>query len=128
MDVEQHSIVEFPVPQARGGVVKVRVLRFKKPTLLRKDNLIVMYVFSANGEFAAGRDEVRRAVGDHGARYAYWSKLEVTFGTADARPTEEVAVEAGKKFFRCIVPILMDDHWPDWDAVIGKTDSDEQQG
>lgn len=75
-----------------------------------------MYTFNTNGKFAEDRQKVKLTVGDWRTKHAYFSKLEVSFG--DPRfgyPTQEQAVEAGKKLLQTVIPVLVNDHWgPAW--------------
>jgi hypothetical protein len=97
--------------------VPVKVIEFEKPQVQR-ENTVVMYTFHANGQFYADNAKVRSAIGDPSARHAYYSKLEVSFGTSELSPTKEQAIAAGEKFLRVIVPVLLKDHWPDWEKVV----------
>ena len=128
-EVEESTLEEVNIPNLNGGqAINMTVLKFRKPVLLEKNGLHVMYLFKANDQFVTGRHGVRIAVGDKDAKYAYFSKVEITFGRGRLMPTGEVAVEAGKKLLRTIIPILVEDHWPDWDsAVHGGVASDVAQ-
>lgn len=107
---------EFSVPlDGQSRTIPVKVLRFERSGYSETQNMIVLYTFSANGKFRASRNEVRQVAGDSGTQYAYYSKVEVSFGTPENRPTEETATEAGRKLFAKIIPILVEDCWPDWD-------------
>jgi hypothetical protein len=123
---------EFSIPlDGKTETVPVKVLRFERSGYSETQKMVVLYTFSANGQFSASRNGVRTIVGDAGTQYAYYSKVEATFGTPDSRPTEEVAVEAGRKLFAKIIPILVEDCWPDWDheakapVMAGAAEGDE---
>ncbi len=99
--------------------VPLKVLTFQKPSMADADDRgaqVVMYTFNTNGQFAADRQAVKLIVGDWRSKYAYFSKLEISFG--DPRfgyPTQEQAVEAGKRLLQTVVPVLVNDHWgPAW--------------
>lgn len=95
--------------------VPLRVLDFEKSGVHNKEKFTVAYFFSANGEFMARREDVRFAINDFSDKYAYYSKVEITFGPPF--PPREQMVEATKRFLEVALPILIEDHWPDWEAV-----------
>jgi hypothetical protein len=113
-------IMDVPVPAlGPGQTVPVKVLEFEGPALAAGGGAkIVMYLFHTNGQFCADRMCVRNVLADPFVRHAYFSKLELTFGTRDDLPTREKAIEAGKRFLAIVIPILLKDHWPDWDQVL----------
>jgi len=114
----REQILEIPLPELGSGVVApVKVLTFEKSALLSSEGRVVMYTFHTNGRFCADRRCVRLAIGDPDTRYAYYSKLEISFGAGGAMPPEAVAVEAGRRFLAKVIPILVKQHWPDWEAV-----------
>ncbi len=55
-------------------------------------------------------------------KYAYFSKVEVTFPVPAGMPQAAVdkAVEEGKRFLQVMLPVLVRDHWPDWQAANGQ--------
>jgi hypothetical protein len=130
---EREQTKEFPVTlNGEERTVPVKVLRFRKSGYSETQNLVVLYTFNANGQFRASRNGVRMVVGDTRAQYAYYSKVEVNFGTKGNRPTEEVAIKAGQKVFKKIIPILVENCWPDWDhesnapAMAAREEEDEK--
>jgi hypothetical protein len=113
------SLLEVPVPAlGPNATVSFRVLEFDSPQFGGQGTKLVMYVFHTNGRFCADRNCGRSTVADPFVRHAYFSKLEVSFGTSDALPSKEKAIEAGKRFLAVVVPVLLKDHWPDWDQVL----------
>lgn len=118
--VKTESILDVPVPAlGPGQTIPVKVLEFEGSSLASGGGAkIVMYLFQTNGQFCADRMGVRSVLADPFVRHAYFSKLELTFGTQDALPTREKAIEAGKRFLAIVIPILLKDHWPDWDQVL----------
>jgi hypothetical protein len=114
------SIMDVPVPVlGPGQTIQVKVLELEGPTPTPGGGAkIVMYLFHTNGQFCPDRMCARSALADPFVRHAYFSKLEVTFGTQDNLPTREKAIEAGKRFLATVIPILLKDHWPDWDKVL----------
>jgi hypothetical protein len=49
-------------------------------------------------------------------RYAYFSKVEVTFG-GDSPPPRDEAIAAVERLCRVVVPMLVSEHWPDWQGL-----------
>jgi hypothetical protein len=79
-----------------------------------------MYTFHCNGRFMCGRNDVRYAIQAPSERYAYFCKIEVSFGSPDsqpANPSREDSVKAGARFLDQFLPVLLRDHLPDWDAL-----------
>ncbi len=114
----REQILEIPLPDLGPGVVvPIKVLTFEKSALLSSEGRVVMYTFHTNGRFCPDRYCVRLAIGDPGTRHAYYSKLEISFGAGGAMPPEAVAIEAGRRFLAKVIPILVREHWPDWEAV-----------
>ncbi len=109
------------VSEAGGnGTVPVRVSTFVKSGLYHRDEFPVIYTFHCNGRFAATRNAVRTIINDPRDSHAYYSKVEVTFGSEHSfprYPTPEQAVDASEKLLGYVLPILLEEHWPDWDAV-----------
>ncbi len=117
--VSRETLVEVPLPAlGEQETVRVKVLDMESPSSLATGTKIVMYVFHTNGEFCPDRNCVRSAMASLLERHAYFSKLELTFGMRDALPSREQAIEAGKRFLGVVIPILVRDHWPDWDKVL----------
>lgn len=105
---------------ALGGKLPVRVLTFARSKLFGQDEPTVIYTFHCNGGFMATRNDVRFAIQSPGERYAYFCKIEISFGAADAQPANprrEDAVAAAAKFLDQFLPVLLRDHLPDWEAV-----------
>lgn len=114
----REQVIEIPIPElGAGAVVPVKVLTFERSQLLSTEGRVVMYTFHTNGRFCPDRWCVRLAIGDPTARHAYYSKVEISFGAGGAMPPEAVAIEAGRRFLAKVIPVLVRDHWPDWEAV-----------
>lgn len=100
--------------------VPVRVLTAVKSGIFGSERMTVVYTFHCNGRFAETRQAVRMIVNDPRQRYAYYSKVEVTFGWQAARPPyppREQAVAATTKLLSHVLPLLLEEHWPDWAGV-----------
>ena len=74
----------------------------------------MVYFFSVNGRFAAKRDDVRWHLASLRLKYAYFSKVELSFTGRDVPDTAKVTEVAGR-FLSKVLPILMREHWADWE-------------
>ena len=99
--------------------VPVRVLTFVKSDVFNRVEPTVVYTFHCNGDFMARRTEVRARTTNLRDRHAYFSKVEVSFSGGAGRndPTREEAIEAAREFLGYLLPVLVQEHWPDWQAV-----------
>ncbi|HSW44387.1 MAG TPA: hypothetical protein VLM89_02325 [Phycisphaerae bacterium] len=123
--IKNEFLVEVPLPAlGPDRTVQVKALEFAGPSFMSQGTKIVMYVFHTNGRFCADRTCVRGAMADPFGRHAYFSKLEVSFGTSEALPPRDKAIEAGRRFLSIVIPVLLKDHWPDW----GQVTQSERQG
>ena len=79
----------------------------------------VMYFFKVNGEYSSGREGARLILGKNiRGRHSYFSKVEwkffnAGFGSA-IYPDKETAIKASGPLLGVIVPILENEHWPQW--------------
>lgn len=116
-EIQREDILEIPVTvQGKAVQVPFKVLTMDARSDLREKRTVI-YTFHANGQFCADRNAVRTVVADPAEKYAYFSKLELTFGVNDALPTREASIESGRRFIQQVVPLLLDEHWPDWQQV-----------
>jgi hypothetical protein len=75
----------------------------------------VLYLFRVNGVYAASRDEARIALNRNiFGKHSYFSKIELVFNQGYAAPTREEAVAACEKLLAAILPVLEQEHWPQW--------------
>jgi hypothetical protein len=113
---------------APNGRVPVRVCDFEKTSgsrasfpgaSARVDTFKVLYFFHVNGGYKTTRDEVRLRLSNLFDRYAYYTKVEVRFTdySFQRNAGEEASIAAAGKLLRKIVPILLDDHLADWQAL-----------
>jgi len=103
-----------PALGSKGDKIPIRVLSFGKQGVGARRQVVVMYVFSANGRFECDRQRLRVLLGKPLERYAYFSKVEISLSAPN---TSQAAMEAGTKLLRKLLPILVSDHWPDWEAL-----------
>ena len=100
--------------------IPVRVLTYQTPKrgvgsfqLLPNDPVTVMYFFHTNGSYATTRNQVRVSQANLWDRYAYYAKIEVSFSNR----TREESIAALETLLRKVVPILLNDHFQDWEAL-----------
>jgi hypothetical protein len=129
LTLEEQSAVDVTVTDKDGGtvVIPVNVLEFALPagTTMsgtprdRNERLVVAYFFYANGRYVTSRTAVRAAVSNLWDRYAYYSKIELSF-TDDAfgnLADRETTIAATRRLLQKLMPILWDDHYQDWNAL-----------
>jgi hypothetical protein len=74
-----------------------------------------LYFFKVNGQYAGSREDARLVLNKNlFGRSSYFSKVELVFNRTSTAPGKEQAVEAGEKLLAVILPILEQQHWPDW--------------
>lgn len=93
--------------------VPARVCTFVKTALRNRSKQTVVYTFHCNGRFVATRTGVRILVNAPTNRYAYFSKVELTF----PRATRVQSVEGAAMLFDRLLPALVREHWPDFQAA-----------
>ncbi|HOA74805.1 MAG TPA: exosortase-associated EpsI family protein [Phycisphaerae bacterium] len=116
------ELITIPIPEL-GQDVPFKVLTFERSAFLGRESRIVLYTFHTNGRFAADRHLVRTILMNPTDTHAYFSKLELSFGTPQSSPTRAEAIEAAGRFLRKVVPVLVNDHWPDWKQVEAASDA-----
>jgi len=95
--------------------IPVRVLYMDRTIGLTTYRKPVVYFFSVNGDYRCTRDTVRLRANSIFDHHAYFSKVEVDFNLAPISPDEAVA--ATEKLMKVVLPVLVEDHWPNWAAV-----------
>jgi hypothetical protein len=76
-----------------------------------------MYTFYVNDQFVPERRDVMSVLANPLDRYAYFSKLEVSFGAAEESPSKEVSIKAAERLLKVVAPLLVKEHWPNWKAA-----------
>jgi len=90
--------------------------RSKHGLLLGSDGFPVLYLFNVNGVYVGGREEVRVVLNKNiFGKYSYVSKVEMAFNQTRVAPSKKEAVEACEKLLAVVLPILEEQHWPDWE-------------
>ncbi len=107
--------ITVPALEPKYGKIPLRVLSFRKESVIGGAHApTVCYLFSVNGKFVSSRTDVRMALSNLFERYAYFSKVEVTFGRPGQKTEPEQVKAAAEKVLSKILPVLVEDHWPDW--------------
>jgi hypothetical protein len=89
-------------------------------TFLQTDNQFsVQYLFKANGQFCGDRTATRAVLGSNFfCKYSYFAKIEWRFyGKSSTHPTQEETLGATGKLLAVLLPVLEEDHWPDWEKA-----------
>lgn len=110
-----HENIDLDLPAVNDSLrpVPVRVCTFVKTAIRDRDKESVVYTFFANGRFAATSYGVRRLTSGLTNRYAFYSKVEIKFQGA----TREQCVEGARKLYNVVLPLLVERHWPDYEAA-----------
>jgi len=112
--------VTFEINNDAGFVTDVpaKYLVFgpKKTSLWRSGERIPnLYFFKVNGQYAGSRQEARITLNKNlFGRESYFCKVELVFNRSSITPSKEQAVAASEKLLTVILPILEQEHWPDW--------------
>jgi len=129
MELKDSEVVEFEIADADGvtHAVPVCILEFALPRrgmqlqggVADADTIAVAYFFYANGSYATTRTGVRLAVSSMTDKYAYYSKIELTFSndTSRRRAGRAETEEATRRLLQKVMPILWSDHYQDWEAL-----------
>lgn len=117
-------IVNIDVARPDGTIVPtpVNVLEFMPPAseaVGAPHGLYVLYFFVTNDKPIATREGVRASVKNLWDRYAYYSKLEFSFTDDSGRrlASEQESIEAATRLLNKLMPVLWNDHYPDWAAL-----------
>jgi len=106
---QPHENIDIHVPLA----IPVRLCTFLKTAVFNREEVSVVYTFHCNGQFVATRSGVRLLINDMSNRHAYFSKVEVSF----PRATREQSLQGAAKLFERLMPVLVKDHFPDFEAT-----------
>ena len=112
---QRHENTSTEVSTLGSGesTVPMRVGTFKQTAVFDRRKHTVVYTFFCNGSFTETRSGVRLLINDPRNTYAYFSKVEVSFPAA----TREQTIAGVAKLFERVLPVLIRDHWPDFDAA-----------
>jgi hypothetical protein len=115
--------VDIPWPgQKEPAAIAMQYVLFGRQdnSLLQADNQFsVQYLFKANGQFCGDRTATRTVLGSNFfCKYSYFAKIEWRFyGKNSAQPNQEETLEATGKLLTVLLPVLEEDHWPDWEKA-----------
>jgi hypothetical protein len=121
---EQIELPGLGLPEDR---IPVRVAIFRLPSrqavmgfgARAAPEMTVLYFFHTNGKFRASRQEVRLELTNLFERFAYYSKVEVSFASDRQPPRHADTAEslaALPPLLRKLLPILLQDHYQDWES------------
>lgn len=114
---QAHENVEVSVP-GRGEPIPMRLLTFERTAIFDRSDFSVTYTFHCNGAFTETRSGVRILTGDPRARYAYFSKIELSFPRASREQTQDGAA----RVLEYLLPVLLADHLPDYERAEREAD------
>ncbi len=112
----ENTYLTLPDLGLKNNKLPVRVLFFRDTKSLLPSVKPVVYFFSVNGKFEATRNNVRLTLADIRQRYAYFSKVEIAF--LGVQPDKKQTLELTAKFLKKALPILMHEHWQNWNKFI----------
>jgi hypothetical protein len=82
---------------------------------LSKGDFPVLYFFRVNGEYALGREDVRRAfLKNLYRKSSYFSKIELAFNQIAPAPNKDETIKAAQSLMNVILPLLEQKYWPQW--------------
>lgn len=119
--IEATDKVTLTVPDAGlpNNQVEAQLLMFKATDRDTGLEVIkpVLYFFSVNGKYTSDRTHTRLVLSNIKDRYAYFSKVEIAF-VGPSQPDRAAAIKLTENFLAKAMPILVNENWPDWPAVL----------
>ena len=117
-----HETRSASLPTVTDDPVPLRLLTFDRKTKMGEVAVTVVYTFFCNGGFTASRNTIRLWTQAPTTRHAFFSKVEVTFGSSPDRrtlqpPAREICYEAAMDVLSVMLPVLRDEVWPDFQAA-----------
>jgi hypothetical protein len=106
---------------ARNDTVPLHLSVFDAPRMgdnLERRGVTVAYFFHTNGDYCSSRLDVRLRMSNLLERYAYFSKIEVKFSSADMRTSadRDQTLAALPPLLERLMPLLLRDHF-NWDEL-----------
>ena len=116
--IEGKTNIEMTVPDngTPSDQIPARVLEIKLPRMGAWETKTVAYFFSVNGDYRCTRNAVRVRQTRLWDKYAYFSKVEMNL-LDPGKMTQPEILQTLEKLAQQLVPILIQDHWPDWDNL-----------
>ncbi len=110
-----HENIERRIASLAGRFdeIPLRVLTFQKTAVHDHRQVSVVYTFFVNGTFAVDSRWVRVLLNNLRNRYAFFSKVEVSFPFA----TREDTIEGATQLLNLLLPVLIERHWPDFEEA-----------
>ncbi|HUU84934.1 MAG TPA: exosortase-associated EpsI family protein [Phycisphaerae bacterium] len=99
--------------------IPARAVTFQKSAVYDHDRPTVVYTFNCNGDFLPRRNLVRARLANPFEKGAYLCKVEVGFRARRMKTRSagrEETIQAAQKFLSRILPVLLEEHLPDWEA------------
>ncbi len=116
-ETRQIHISTLPAGEAD---IPVRVLTFVRSSVFSGNEPSVVYTFHCNGQFVVDKIKLMRTLRGRHNRHEYYCKVEVSFSNG-TEPVQfagrEETVEGTRKLFEYLLPLLLDHHFPDWEAA-----------
>ena len=109
----ENKKIEVPALGLDAAMVPVRVCTFARTAVFDRVETSVVYTFYTNDRFLSTRTQVRLEIHNPTHRYAFFSKVEVSFPNA----TRQQCLDGARKLFGRVLPLLIRDHWPDFQAA-----------
>jgi hypothetical protein len=125
------DLISMKIPNSDGAIKldasRVTFERKKRSEYDAVSTFSRLYFFKVNGEYSSGKQMTRAIMGKNIlGKYSYFSKVEWEFkGSSGISPNKDQIIEASEKMFSVILPILENDHWPDWEAANAADQADE---
>jgi hypothetical protein len=95
--------------------VPLRMLEFVRPTKDAPRRWITVRTCYTNGEFCSDVWGAGQIIGNSKDRHVCFSQVDVRL-QLDSQTTREQAIESAERFLQIVIPVLLEDHWPDWEA------------
>jgi hypothetical protein len=116
--LSRNERVELDLPETLSAhsPLEINLLRLEEPVY----DSIVLFFFSVEGQFKAGRNQARWAISKPGNRHTYFSKIEVIASFPakdDTLQTEEASIDLCCQLLCEALPILVNEHFPSADQL-----------
>jgi hypothetical protein len=122
-------LIEWPkelsfdeIINGKQQIVPARWLSFsnKSEDIIQGDiKFGVLYFFKVNGVYCGNREATRRVMQTNFfSKYSYFSKVEWRFFNNNSSADMDTATAASQRFLSVLLPVLENDHWPDWKKAL----------
>lgn len=126
----ENLILDVPGVGLEKDRLPVRVCTFQKTDVFDRQEVSVVYTFFCNGGYVETARGVRLRVNDPTKVHTFFSKVEISFlGPGGVKaPSRAQNIEGAEKLFRVVLPVLMESHWPDFDAAEARARASKNPG